>query len=256
MTWVRCGATALAPIHKAMCDSVRRQPVIHLDDTWIDVLDPGSGKTHESRLWGYLGGDEFVCEYRRSRGGKWPLEFLADYCGTVMADAYGGHLKLFTSGRITSAGCMAHARRKFKEAGELGERIATKALDLFSILYVLEDELRERPPDERQQRRQAAAVPVLDRLERLLRGWMATLRPKSLVCIAATYTIKIFPTLRQYTKDGRVPVDNNPLERCWRPVGLNRNYVNSRIMRSLPGRAHSQPYGSPFTSARTFPDFT
>lgn len=235
MTWVRCGATALAPIHAAMCDHLRRQPVIHLDDTWIDVLDPGKGTTHESRLWGYLGGDEFVCEYRRSRGGKWPLEFLADYRGTVMADAYAGHHRLFTDGRITSAGCMAHARRKFTEAEKLGERTANQALDLFSVLYVLEDELRERPPDERLRRRQAAAVPVLDRLERLLRGWVVTSRPQSRLRIAATYTLKIFPTLRHYTTDERVPIDNNPLERCWRPVGLNRK--NSLFVGSDRGGA-------------------
>jgi hypothetical protein len=28
--------------------------------------------------------------------------------------------------------------------------------------------------------------------------------------------------LRQFTKDGRVPIDNNALERCWRGVGIGR----------------------------------
>jgi transposase len=39
---------------------------------------------------------------------------------------------------------------------------------------------------------------------------------------AATYTLKIFAQFRQFTKDGRVPIDNNALERRWRGVGIGR----------------------------------
>lgn len=222
MNWVRHGAEFLAPIHHAIGASIRTSPVIGLDDTWIDVLDPGAGTTHESRLWGYAADNEFYCEYRRSRAGRWPAEFLSGYCGTAVADAFAGHNQLFVSGAITWAACLAHARRKFDEAVEAGELAASQALDLFTLLWLLEREISDDPPERRLERRQAEAVPVLDRLEALVTAWVATQRPSSGLFRAARYTLKIFPQLRTYTRDGRVPIDNNLLERQWRQVSLNR----------------------------------
>ncbi len=62
MNWVRHGAEVLAPIQQAIGAAIRLSPVISLDDTWIDVLDPGAGETHVSRLWGYFAEDEFFCD--------------------------------------------------------------------------------------------------------------------------------------------------------------------------------------------------
>ncbi|MBA3708786.1 MAG: transposase [Planctomycetes bacterium] len=117
---------------------------------------------------------------------------------------------------------MAHARRKFKEALEAGELAASQALDLFSLLWRVERRLEDDPPDSRRDRRQAEAVPILDRLEVLMTEWVATQRPSSGLFRAARYTLKIFPQLRTYTRDGRVPIDNNALERQWRQPSLNR----------------------------------
>jgi transposase len=222
MNWVRHGAEALAPIHQAIGASILTSPVIGLDDTWIDVLDPGAGKTHQSRLWGYCAEDQFYCEYRRSRAGQWPAEFLAGYNGTVMADAYAGHHRLFVSGLILWAACMAHARRKFEEAMDAGEKPASQAMDYFTLLYQLEEEIADDPPDVRRIRRQAIAVPLLDKLEALLTTWVTTQRHSSGLYGASAYTLKIFPQLRTYTKDGKVPIDNNALERNWRQPSLSR----------------------------------
>ncbi|MBA3937626.1 MAG: transposase [Planctomycetes bacterium] len=68
-------------------------------------------------------------------------------------------------------------------------------------------------------RRKAKAIPILDRLERLIIAWEAGQRPSSGLIGAAQYTRKIFQSLRTYTTNGRIPVDNNDLERLWlRPV--------------------------------------
>ena len=222
MNWVRHGATALLPIQAAIGAAIKQHPVIGLDDTWIRTLDPGAGKTHQSRLWGYYADDEFYCDYRRSRAGKWPAEFLTGYRGTIMADAYSGHHGLFADGQITPAACMAHARRKFEEALEAGELLASQALDLFSLLYRIEAEIPRDAIDRRLSRRQAEAVPILDRLEALIIGWETDQRHSSGLFRAAHYTRKIFKNLRTYTKDGRIPIDNNDLERLWRQPSLNR----------------------------------
>ncbi|MBA3937540.1 MAG: IS66 family transposase [Planctomycetes bacterium] len=235
MNWVKHGATALAPIQAAIGDAIRTSPVIGLDDTWIRVLDPGAGKTHQSRLWGYYADDEFYCDYRRTREGRWPAEFLATYRGTVMGDAYAGHHRLFVNGLIIAAGCMAHARRKFEEAMESGELAASQALDLFSLLYDLERQIAGQSPAYRLARRKTVAVPIMDRLERILVAWRDTLRPSSGLYRASQYTLKIFSQLRIYTVDGRVPIDNNDLERLWRQPSLNRK--NSLFVGSDRGGA-------------------
>jgi len=222
MNWVRHGATALLPIKAAIGASIREHPVIGMDDTWIRTLDPGAGKTHLSRLWGYYADDEFYCDYRRTREGKWPAEFLRDYRGVLMADAYSGHHRLFADGQMTPAACMAHARRKFEEALAAGELTASQALDLLALLYRIEREIAGHTADQRLRRRQADAIPILDRLETLIKAWEADQRHSSGLYGAAHYTRKIFKNLRTYTTDGRIPIDNNDLERQWRQPSLNR----------------------------------
>ncbi len=139
-----------------------------------------------------------------------------------MADAFSGHHRLFTAGQMTAAGCMAHTQRKFDEALAVGELLASQALDLFALLYRIERETAGLPMDQRLRRRQTEAIPILDRLEKLITGWETTQRHSSRLYLASHYTRKIFPTLRTYTTNGKIPIDNNDLERLWRQPSLNR----------------------------------
>jgi len=222
MNWCAHAANAMAPIQKAIGISILEQPVIGLDDTYLPVLEPGLKRCHQGRLWGYQAGEEFFCEYKATREGKWPAAFLAEYHGTLLGDAYSGHKGLFADGDRTPAGCISHARRKFVEADRLGETIAKKALDHFTALYEVEWSVAGRPPDEVLAARKAVSAGVMDKLETLLLGWVAVERPSSATWIAANYTIKIYHQLREFTRDGRVPIDNNAVERCWKTVGRGR----------------------------------
>ena len=222
MNWCAHAANAMAPIQKAIGVSILEQPVVGLDDTYLPVLEPGLKRCHQGRLWGYQAGEEFFCEYKATREGKWPAAFLADYHGTLLGDAYSGHKGLFVDSDRTPAGCISHARRKFVEADRLGETIAKKALDHFTALYEVEWSVAGRPPDEVLAARKAVSVGVMDKLEALLLGWVAVERPSSATWIAANYTVKIYSQLREFTRDGRVPIDNNAVERCWKTVGRGR----------------------------------
>jgi len=222
VNWIAQAATAMDPIHQALGDAVLSQPVIGLDDTYLPVLEPGKKRCHQGRLWGYLAGEDFYCEYRATREGRWPAEFLAGYRGTLLGDAYSGHTALFVTGERTPAGCVGHARRKFDDAVKLGELRAKRAMDHFSALYEVERQVADRPPDEKLAARQTHSVGIMDKLKTLLEGYLDAELPTSATWIAANYTLKIYPQLRQFTKDGRVPIDNNALERCWRGVGIGR----------------------------------
>ena len=108
--------------------------------------------------------------------------------------------------------------------GELSQRDVplSQALDHFSLLYRIERETAELTADERLRRRQAEAIPILNRLEAMIIAWEADQRHSSRLYVAAHYTRKIFQNMRTYTTDGRIPIDNNDLERQWRQPSLNR----------------------------------
>jgi hypothetical protein len=57
-----------------------------------------------------------IYEFCAGRGGHHAAEFLKDWRGTLVTDAYSGYRQLFAAGAgRTRAGCLAHARRKFEE---------------------------------------------------------------------------------------------------------------------------------------------
>ena len=100
---------------------------IHTDDTPVDVLAPGQGKTKTGRLWVYVfDGSNYqdpsaravAYYYSPDRKGAHPAEHLADFNGVMHADGYGGYKKLYGN-QIIEAACMAHVRRKFHDVVKL-----------------------------------------------------------------------------------------------------------------------------------------
>ena len=74
----------------------------------------------------------------------------------------------------------AHVRRKFYDLHvSLASPIALEALERIGRLYKIEEEIRGRPPDERQAVRQARAGPELESLHDWLHKTATTLSKKS-----------------------------------------------------------------------------
>ena len=51
--WLGTVAELLLPIYTRMVDDVKRSDKIHTDDTPVNVLEPGRGKTRKARFWVY-----------------------------------------------------------------------------------------------------------------------------------------------------------------------------------------------------------
>ncbi|EMO8247941.1 transposase, partial [Escherichia coli] len=73
---------------------------VHADDTPVNVLEPGQGKTRTGRLWVYVRDDRNAgstmpaavwFSYSPDRKGIHPQQHLADYRGILQADAYAGY---------------------------------------------------------------------------------------------------------------------------------------------------------------------
>jgi hypothetical protein len=118
-------------------------------------------------------------------------------------------------------------RRKFYDLAEAhGSPIAKEAIQRIGELYAIESEIRGRPPNERQQVRQARARPLLELLRSWLEVSLAKLSRKSDTTAAVKYALTLWDALVRYCDDGQLEIDNNAAERALRAVALGRkNYL-------------------------------
>jgi hypothetical protein len=232
--WMMEIAELLAPLVRLMQQRIlERCTVIGADETPIAMLDPGGGKnkTKTCYLWQYRGDDSApytVFDFRESRGREGPRRILGDYSGYLQCDAYSVYSSLGRESAFTQVGCWAHARRKFIEALEGGDKRAQEAVAIIAELYAVEKHARERVKREEnfdaealRAMRQEHSVPVLAKL----RAWMdaqLAVAPKSPLGNAIGYALDNWVALNVYITDGRVPIDNNAVERAIRPVALGR----------------------------------
>jgi transposase len=234
--WVGGVSRTLEPLVNALRQYVLDATKLHGDDIPVPVLAPGNGKTKTGRLWTYVRDDRPAGSpdppavwfaYSPDRKSEHPANHLATFRGTLQADGYAGFNRLYEKGKIIEAACWAHARRKFNDLYEAhASPIAKEALDRIAALYVIEKEIRGRPPDERQQIRNTHARPLLESLHDWLKASLSRLSRKSEVKLAIQYALGRWTQLLRYCGDGQLEIDNNAAERSLRAVALGRkNYL-------------------------------
>jgi len=118
---------------------------------------------------------------------------------------------------------MAHARRKFHDLHSVhASPTTTEALDRIGQLYVIESEVRGKPPDIRKQERQLRAKPLLVSMYGWLHDTLHKLSAKSETTKAIRYMLDRWEALTNYVDDGRIEIDNNIAERALRAVAIGR----------------------------------
>jgi transposase len=123
---------------------------------------------------------------------------------------------------------MAHARRMFFEAKDNDKVIAEYALEKIMLLYTIERKVKEQQHDVEQilQLRQRESVPILESLGSWMKESYLKVLPKSAIGKALGYSIARWPQLMLYATDGKLNIDNNPVENSIRPVAIGRkNYL-------------------------------
>jgi len=74
--------------------------------------------------------------------------------------------------------------------------------------------------------RQEKAVPILESLGKWMQQTYTEVLPKSAIGKALAYSIERWAKLMIYATDGKLNIDNNPVENCIRPVTVGRkNYL-------------------------------
>jgi transposase len=223
--WMARCADVLKPLYERMREEILSYDIVLNDDTPVKMLDPGMGKTKTTRLWCTVGGDDFkytMYNFTLGRGREGPCEFFKGYKGYFVSDAYGGYEELLRVEDIENSACWTHARRYFKKAQDASPAAATKALTLIARLYKIEEKVKRAGADERLKERQKESRPELARIFLWLRKHKHAFLPQSAMNQAIEYTLKIRRRLTSYTKDGRLPIDNNLAENAIRPIALGR----------------------------------
>lgn len=215
----------LKPLWELMKKRALASDIIQTDDTHVQVRLPRKKGVLTGHLWAYKGDEAHpyvVFDFTPTWEGKAPQAFLATFEGYIQADGYKGYHELFKNPRRILVGCLAHARRKWWKARDSSPEIAHQALDMIDQLYAIEKAANELTPDERKRQRQEQAAPILEKLRIWIDEQAGRVLPKSPVAKAITYAKNQWTALTRYLEDGRLSIDNNPIERELRRVALGR----------------------------------
>ena len=106
------------------------------------------------------------------------------------------------------------------------EGVAHEVLESIATLYGIEKSVKGKSVPERSQVRQARAGPVLDALKNKLIKVRSQIPKKLPLAKAIHYALVRWESLVRFVDDGRIEIDNNPIERQIRPIALGRkNYL-------------------------------
>lgn len=218
--WViKCGSL-VQPLINMMEDKLLEQPVVHIDETTLQVLkEPGKKAQSKSYFWVRRAANIILFHYSPSRAATVAKTLLTDYSGTIMADGYAGYEALPNN----KLGCWAHARRYFIKVLDQAEHQAARTMvELIAALYAIEKQIKDSPPDERQQIRHSQSKAALEKIQAHKDQSLQTCTPTSTYGKALGYLHNQWPKLIGYIESSDYPIDNNPAENAIRPFVIGR----------------------------------
>jgi len=233
-SWVGNAAYELRPVYDCLLESLKQSSKLFMDETTVPVLDPGRGKTKTGYFWALARDDRswlgdappgVAFTYAPGRGGKYADNILQGFSGILQVDGYAGYNRLLkrASQDVQLAYCWAHARRKLYDVAKASAApIAQEGLKQIAAFYRIEAEIKGQPEDARLTTRIERTKPKLVDFEKWLSHSRAKVSVKSPTGEALKYIAKYWDGLNQFVTDGRIEIDNNPVERTIRPIALSR----------------------------------
>lgn len=226
--WVKESINLLTMIYSRMKEKVLACDYLMADETTIKVLDPqkDTGK-HNGFIWGYLAPiiNLVVMDYAEGRAADYPEDFIGEFEGVLLTDAYAGYSKLIEDKEhIKHTCCWIHCRRNYFKAISSDKKRGTEALDMIAELYAVESAARKKGanPQEHLKMRQELSLPVLNRIKDWAKEQLTQLNKKSAIAEACRYMLKRWDKLIYFTTDARLHLDTNLLEGRYRGIALGR----------------------------------
>lgn len=229
--WVSNTCALITPLYEALKSEVLTAGYLHADETPIKVMSKEKkGETHRGYYWVYQDSNakQVFFDYQEGRGREGPIEVLKDFKGYLQTDGFTVYDRFDKQDGVTLLHCMAHARRKFNDALDNDEARANYALQEIQKLYAIERSCKEQAFTETQvyEIRQQQSLPILIALGIWMKEQYAQVLHRGVIGDALAYSIKRWDRLMLYTSNGKLNIDNNPVENSIRPVALGRkNYL-------------------------------
>lgn len=225
--WIEHVAGLLRLIVDRMWEVMKQGDYLQIDETPVRVLDPEvKGKAAKGYLWffGVPKGD-LVLVFDRGRSHHVAADRLRGFSGLFQSDDFSAYETLLKKmPGLRRAGCAAHARRKFYEAALEKDRQAIWFIGRFRQLYRIEDQVRDKTPQERQAIRMAQAPVIWAEMKARAQQLQPLLLPQSSLGKAIRYFLNEYDVLQIYLERPDYRIDNNLCENSIRPscVGKRR----------------------------------
>ncbi len=237
---IQLGGVHVVPIINLLHELMLSDPLIHCDETRLQVLKSDKAPTASHWMWvrtsGPPGRRIILFDYDASRAGSVPKRLLEGYHGILLTDGYEAYEATARALGLVHAGCLAHVRRKFDEARKaqtsgVAESQAKVALEFIRDLYLIEKALwdKEQPasPEHRVRARTELSAPIMARFHAWLEALAPQVLPQSLLGKAVHYTLGQWPKLTTFLTHGEAPLDNNRCENAIRPFVTERSLCTS-----------------------------
>ena len=222
----------LEPLYELMKEALIQKDIIHADETTVQVLNHQDDSTNiKSYMWLYRSGihdDKIIIyEYQPGRAAHYPQEFLKNFKGYLQTDGYEVYKKIEHTIQV---GCLAHGRRKIKEAIQVmqtkteGTALGTQIFKTMNTI-LKQDRVIHRTSENLTQikeKRQEILSELFDNLEKELHEAQAKLLPKSNLGKAINYNLNQFETFKNVLLDPRLELTNNIAERAIKPFVIGR----------------------------------
>lgn len=233
---IKLGSVYVVPIVNLLHELMLGDPLIHCDETRLQVLHSDKAPTADHWIWvrasGPPGRRIVLFNYDASRAGAVPRRLLEGYRGILLSDGYEAYEAVARTLKLTHAGCFAHVRRKFEDARKAQassnstDSHAKIALCFIRELYLIERALwdKDQPisAEHRVRVRAELSAPIMERFHTWLQALAPQVLPQSLLGKAVHYTSGQWPKLTTFLTQGEVPLDNNRCENAIRPFVIGR----------------------------------
>ena len=220
--WViRVAEDWLQPLYDLMKQLLTAKSVLHLDETYSQILKRSDGKPAQSTAYNSVSrsvqieGPVIVLFKSALSLGRAILEdFIKGFKGTVICDGYSAYGQLPD---VQFANCWAHVRRYWLKAESKNGQIGVQYCDR---LFHIERKTKHLSPEERVQIRQQESKPIIEEFF----DWInrSPFFSKNAIGKAANYTLSRKEELMLFLENGHVALDNNPAENAIRPNVIGR----------------------------------
>jgi transposase len=193
------------------------------DATGYKVQIPGVG-LHHGHMEVYHWGDVVVFQYTPEKGGETQAAKLAGFVGTLLVDAESRYNRTEENPDIIEANCLAHPRRKLKDAEIVQPVLAAEGGAYMSAMFDVEEVAKEEGLTGAAllERRQTVTKPITEAFQ----AWMAAVEPALVDDDPIAKVIRYFGNhwnnLTRFLQDPRLPLDNSASEREFQAIAKLR----------------------------------